>query len=636
MSFFDDDGVSNSSANHEFGELLDALITRRRILKGGLGAAALAFVAGPSELLGDAIQSSALMGFTRLPVSLEDRVLVPPGYSAVVLYAWGDPISSGPSWDPTAANSAEEQAIQAGMHHDGIHFFPLPFGSGSSSRGLLAMNHEYTDDGLLHVGGMDPWTPDKVLKSQAAHGVSVIEVGLENGGWRVVRPSSLARRITAYTPIRISGPAAGHPAMITSYDPSGRLVRGTLNNCAHGYTPWGTYLTCEENFNGYFVNKGTIPASQARYGISKDGAGYRWHEHDGRFDAGSEPNEPNRFGWVVEIDPYEPSATPVKRTALGRFKHEGATVTTGRDGRVVVYMGDDERFEYIYKFVSSRAWNPADRGANADLLDQGTLYAARFNADGTGQWLELTQGKNGLDAAAGFASQADVLINARSAADKVGATKMDRPEWIAVHPTTREVCVTLTNNSQRADTGRPGVDAANPRARNAFGHIVRWTEDGDPTATTFRWKIFVLCGDPRSAEADKRGTIKGDAFGSPDGLWFDARGLLWIQTDVSTSTLNTGDYVNLGNNQMLAADPATGEIWRFLTGPKGCEITGVTSTPDLRTLFVNIQHPGEPSSERNDPRNPGAVSTWPDGPGIGRPRSATIVIRKDDGGVVGT
>jgi len=327
----------------------------------------------------------------------------------------------------------------------------------------------------------------------------------------------------------------------------------------------------------------------------------------------------------------------VKHTALGRFKHEGAAVVVAPDQRVVVYMGDDERFEYVYKFVTRGVYRPGNRESNRRLLEEGTLWVARFDADGTGTWIELTHGRNGLDAAAGFADQAEVVLNARAASDHVRATSMDRPEWIAVHPTTHEVYVSLTNNTERGADGKPAVDAANPRPRNVFGHIVRWREtQGDPTSTTFRWDVFVLAGDPRHADAGKRGTIKGDAFGSPDGLWFDPRGVLWIQTDVSTNTLNKGDYANLGNNMMLAANPSTGEIRRFLTGPNGCEITGVVMTPDHRTMFVNIQHPGETPGERNDPAKPAAVSSWPDGPRAGRPRSATIVVTKRDGGPIGT
>ena len=300
-------------------------------------------------------------------------------------------------------------------------------------------------------------------------------------------------------------------------------------------------------------------------------------------------------------------------------------------------MGDDRQFEYIYKFVSRDAWNRNDRKANNTLLDNGTLYVAKFNDDGSGEWLALEHGKNGLTAAAGFRDQADVLIRTRAAADAVKATPMDRPEWIAVHPATREVYFTLTNNSRRGVDKSPGTNPSNPRAANTFGHIIRWREmGGDPAALKFQWDIFVMAGVPDHPDPAKRGNIKGDAFGSPDGLWFDDGGILWIQTDVSTSVLHTGDYERMGNNQMLAADINTGEVRRFLTGPNGCEITGVINTPDGRTMFVNIQHPGETSSERNDPAKPKAVSSWPDGVSGGRPRSATIVIRKNDGGVIGT
>jgi uncharacterized protein len=643
------DTTANTSSNPAFAEVLSQHVSRRQVLWGGLVAAGvtLADGAGLARVRRHAEASTPLFGFQSIPTSQADKVVVPPGYTANVLFAWGDPVSDGPAFKPDASNTTDEQAIQAGMHHDAIHFFPLPMGSDSSTQGLLALNHEYTDDGLLHVGGMEPWTAEKVAKSQAAHGVSIIEVAFEGNTWKVVRSSRYARRITSRTPMRFSGPAAGHALLQTTADPTGTAVLGTLNNCAHGVTPWGTYLTCEENFNGYFVNasgdvegvadaaqKAGLLKGQNRYGITKTGFGYRWHEHDVRFDAARHPHEAHRFGWVVEIDPFDPQSQPIKHTALGRFKHEGACVTVAPDNRVVVYMGDDERNEYIYKFVSEGTYAPADRATNLRLLERGTLYAAKFSADGTGEWLALVQGQHGLDAAAGFPSQAEVVVQARAAADVVGATKMDRPEWTAVHPTTKEVYCTLTNNSTRGTDRGPTIDAANPRANNVYGHIIRWREQGgDARATRFAWDVFVLCGDPSMPEPDKQGTIKGDIFGSPDGLWFDARGVLWIETDISTSALNKGDYANIGNNQMLAADVATKDIRRFLTGPKGCELTGVVTTPDGRTMFVNIQHPGETPRERSDPANPTAVSTWPDG---GRPRSATVVIRKNDGGVIGT
>ena len=411
---------------------------------------------------------------------------------------------------------------------------------------------------------------------------------------------------------------------------------GTYNGCANGYTPWGTYLTCEENWNFFFVTTGAISPEQRRYGIGK-GRGYGWEAHDERFNAAKHPNEANRFGWVVEIDPYEPQSKPVKRTALGRIKHEGAHPSVGTDGRIAFYMGDDEGFEYIYKFVTARAWDPANRAANYGLLDDGVLYAARFNADGTGDWLALVHGQNGLTAANGFANQADVLVKTRQSADRVGATPMDRPEWGAVHPVTREVYMTLTNNSARGRDRQPGPDAANPRANNLFGHIIRWREDGDDVAAArFRWDIFALGGVPENADPAKRGRFKGDAFGCPDGLWFDRRGVLWVQTDISPTGLLRGEFAPLGNNQMLAADPATGEFRRFLVGPRGCEITGFTTTPDNRTAFVNIQHPGENPGEINDPDFPHANSNWPDFDPNGRPRSATVVIRRKDGGEIGT
>jgi hypothetical protein len=555
-------------------------------------------------------------------------VVVPVGYTVEVLLAWGDPVSDGPPFRPDASHTAAEQEQQAGMHHDALHFFPLPAGSQNSARGLLAINHEYTDERLLHGDGSSAGSAERVAKSQAAHGVSIVEVARSGARWQVVRPSPYARRITARTPMRLDGPAAGHPSLCTSDDPAGTTVLGTLSNCAHGVTPWGTYLTCEENFHGYFANgSGAIPTRQQRYGISANGFGYGWHGRDARFDAARHPHEPNRFGWVVEIDPFDPSSRPVKHTALGRFKHEGAWVTLASDRRVVVYMGDDERFEHIYKFVSRRPWE-GTRAAALGLLEEGTLYAARFDASGAGEWLELTLGARGIDGAAGFESQADVLVNARSAGDRVGATRMDRPEWIAVHPTTGEVYASLSHNTRRGTPGQPAPDAANPRADNLFGHIIRWRErGGEAAATRFAWDMFALAGDPSHPDPNRRGTVKGDAFGAPDGLWFDARGVLWVQTDLAASALSPRERASLGNNQMLAADPATGEFRRFLVGPPGCEVTGVVTTPDGRTMFVDIQHPGEGA---------GVTSAWPDGVAGARPRSATVVIEKRDGGVVGT
>ena len=638
-----DPSAEEGDHNAAFDMLADPF--RRRLLSAailtlGSGALAAAGVPLPSLAASAGRATGALHGFAGIPPSTADAVILPDGYTASLLYAWGDPISDGPRARADAGDDAAAQMQQAGMHHDGMQFFPfVENGKPSSTHGLLCINHEYTDDGLLHAGGMHDWSAEKVAKSKAAHGVSIIEVRHDKDGWQVVRPSVLARRISADTPCRIAGPARTHPAMITASDRHGEVVLGTVNNCAMGVTPWGTYLTCEENFNGYFKAPSSPSADQKRYGLTEKGFGFRWHEHDERFDATRHPNEVNRFGWVVEIDPWRPDLPPVKRTALGRFKHEGATCHAGPRRRVVVYMGDDERFEYIYKFVSRdrfRAGSPA----NTNLLDEGTLYVARFDDDGKGRWLPLRHGeyhqKGALTAANGFTSQGEVAIRCRQAADLAGATKMDRPEWIAVHPESGEVYVTLTNNGKRGTPEVPGLNAANPRPENLFGHIVRWREHNRNAASTaFEWDIFALAGDPRNPDPNKQGNIRGDAYGSPDGLWFDPSGRLWIQTDVLTSALNQGDHANLGNNQMLVADVRSGETRRFLTGPNGCELTGITATPDGKTLFVNIQHPGETASERADPAKPTAVSSWPanqfpEAVG-GRPRSATIVITRPDG-----
>lgn len=646
------------------GRLLDDLVaarlSRRAVLQGSLGLAAISLFGTPALLKAAAAAGSRpLLGFTSIGISLADTVEVPPEYTWQVVNAWGDPIMPGAAdFAQDASQSAAMQAMQSGMFHDGMHYFPLPKGSDASTHGLIAINYEYTDDNLLSPDGMETWTAEKVQKSKNAHGLGVFEVRFDGERWHTVKDSQYGRRITADTPFVIAGPAAGHPWMQTAADPAGRTALGTFQNCANGYTPWGTYLSCEENFTPYFVNdSGSISRLQDRYGVppTDKSWGFRWHEFDERFDAVKHPNEPNRFGWVVEFDPYDPASVPVKHTAMGRMAHEGAMLSEAPDGRVVYYMGDDDfrsRFEHIYKFVSARPY-VKDGGyeANKHILDEGTLYAARFHEDGSGEWIELTHGKNGLTAENGFNSQAEVVIDARTAADVAGATYMDRPEWIAVHPTTREVYVTLTNNTSRG-AGKPlhqqeplGADAANPRAPNLMGHIVRWREAGaDPTATRFEWDVFLLGGDPDHADPVKRSN-SALAFAQPDGLYCDPRGVLWIQTDSSAANMRDTDLVvkpdwkNIGNNQMLAADPATGEIRRFLTGPIGCEVTAVQFTPDMRTMFVNIQHPGEaPLAHpgRNDPHKPKAISTWPDGEAGGRPRSATIAIRRKDGGIVGT
>ncbi|HVL85645.1 MAG TPA: PhoX family phosphatase [Pseudonocardia sp.] len=629
MSQVDDEIVSNRSANPPFAEVLGRAVTRRAVLAGGLATAAAAFLAGRRpgtgiDLVSDG-SGSTMLGFTGVPASTADTVVVPDGYTARVLISWGDPISDGPAFAPDASNTAADQERQWGMHNDALHFFPI-----GQRRGLLVQNHEYTDDGLLFPDGVADWNAEKTAKSLAAHGVSVIEIEDGPDGWQVVRPSERARRITGSTPIAIAGPAAGHALLRTSADPEGTTVLGTLNNCAHGYTPWNTYLTCEENVNGYFRKTAEPTPDEDRYGISAEGFGYLWHTTDPRFRVDDEPNEVNRFGWVTEFDPMDPASTPVQRTALGRVKHEGAKVVETADGRVVVYMGDDERFEYVYRYVGAQPWREALE-AGAHPLDDGTLFVARFADDGTGEWLALTPDNPDL---AGFADQADILVRTRQAADAAGATPMDRPEWIDVDPSRGFVYVTLTNNDERAVEDGAPTDAANPRAENVYGHILRWQYAGDHADDTFRWEVFLLAGDPENL-ADGS-TVVGDRFGSPDGIYVDPAGRIWIQTDVSTSTIDIDEYAGFGNNQMLAADPWSGETRRFLVGPRNCEVTGVEVTPDGRSMFVGIQHPGErPDDEPGDPADPTAISSWPDGASGTRPRSSTIVVTRDDGGVIG-
>ena len=605
-----------------------AFLRRRSLLKTGLGG--LAGLSG-AALSGAGVssapvlaQGTSLLGFKAVAASVADQLRVPPDYSAQVLLRWGDPVGAAagsPGFKSDASNSAQEQALQAGMHHDGMHYFPI---DGSSGHGLLALNHEYTDEALLHANGGKDWGPEQMMKSLHAVGVSVVEVRRSADGWAVVRPSRFGRRITAATPCAITGAAAGHRLMKTAQEPSGTSVLGTLMNCANGWTPWGTYLTCEENFQVMFgsATPHQPTPEQQRYGIGR--ASYPHFRLDPRFDLGRTPNESNRFGWVVEIDPYDPLSVPVKRTAMGRFKHEAAVPHTGTDGRVAFYLSDDEGFEYLYKFVTATAPKPGGAAANRTMLDDGTLYVARFDESGSGVWLPLVHGSGPLTASNGMPDQATVLIHARLAADLLGATKMDRPEGCAVNPDSHDIFVACTNNAARGANGAPeGANAANPRAGNYFGHILRLREALDAAgATRFGWSFFVLAGDAALPQPQFKGNIKGDAFASPDNLHLDARGVLWIQTDVSGGAIGKAPYNNLGNNQLLAADPHSGEVRRFMTAPRGAEVTGCVLTSDAKTLFVNIQHPGE-----------SVPSTWPDG---ARPRSATVVIRRNDGGVVGT
>lgn len=645
-----DDFPTNLSANEHFQSVVERAFSRRGFLKSGLGLSAAAFLsgslaactsdddvpvaqtppAGTPPAPAPAPVAEPLLGFEGIATSTADDIAVAVGYTATVFAPWGTPLfSSGPGsiWAGDASETAADQARQVGDNHDGLHFFPLT--EGNNDEGLLVMNHEYTNVRWLFANGQVD-SLDDANKDLNAHGISVIHIRRTAGRWDIVPDSTYNRRITGSTPMLMTGPAAGDTLLQTTADPTGSIALGTLNNCGNGYTPWGTYLTCEENFNQYFGTLNTLGtsrnAAQVRYGLDSNGTERKYEQYVPRFDWQLEPNESNRFGWIVEIDPFDPRSTPKKRTALGRFKHENAAYRIGADGTVVVYMGDDQANDYVYKFVSDGKYVAGDIRNNANLLDSGKLYVAKFNDGtatgdfmGTGEWILLDKAANG--ALAGFANQAEVLVNTRLAADAVGATKMDRPEWVAVHPKTGEVYVTMTNNS-----GRTVTDDANPRASNRFGQIVRWREAADdPAATSFEWDLFVLAGNPTvhsDLRAGSSNVTAENMFNSPDGLGFDKEGRLWIQTDGNYS--NSGDFAGQGNNQMLCADPASKEIRRFFVGPKECEVTGLTFTPDGKTLFINIQHPGE-----------GGNSNWPGG-GTARPRSATVIITKNDGGVIGS
>lgn len=627
-----DDISTNLTNNRPISSILEAETSRRGALRGGLlGAAsfmgAMAITktasAAPNAAPVAASQGSLLGDFTPIATSTADEVVVPDGYSAQPFLKWGEPIvPSGPAWKKDASATPQEAEQQLGQGHDGMRYFPI---NGSSTHGLLALNHEYILRDMSHAPGDTEWDHDKTVKEMNQHGVTVVEIKLdENGQWAQVE-SDYARRITAFTPMKFSGPAVGSDLFKTEADPAGDKPLGTINNCGNGYTPWGTYLTCEENFHGYFwdetIGEGELigedqAANNARYGVKETGYGYQWAKTEERFRADLHPHEPNRFGWIVEIDPFDPKSTPVKHTAMGRFKHEGAAFTTGAKGEAVVYMGDDQRFDYVYKFVSAKPWEQEVAAGRSPFTD-GTLYVARFDEGGRGEWLALTHGEGDLTAENGFKDQGEVMIKARMAADILGATPMDRPEWTTVHPETNEVFITLTNNTKRTE-----ANAANPRVENKYGHIIKWKEDGDPTGTAFDWDFYLIAGEGK--DSGDGSTLEEDhLFGAPDGVWIDPRGIMWIATD--------GSQPDGSNNQMLVSDPNSGEIKRILTGPVDCEITGLTSTPDGTTFFCNVQHPGDSGTNED----PAATSNWPDFEDGGRPRPAVVAIRRNDGGVVG-
>lgn len=732
----DDEENSNSSTNPTFESVLRARLGRRGLLRGSAGTAASALFGSlglaacgggdddtpapapaPAPAPSPAPAPVDKLGFTAVPKSLADTITVPAGYTAAVLYRCGDPLASGVA---AAKNDGTDGDFdrRAGDCHDGIEYFGLKAdGSGpdasNSDRGLLGMNHEYQNNLFLHANGpsANPRPAAEVDKEVAVHGVSIVEVKRVSGKISYVQDSGYNRRITAATEMLMSGPAAGDALMKTKYSIDGTRTRGTQNNCGTGTTPWGTLLTCEENWIGYFtraaaddtVRGGSTARSVVslkRYGLNAGAASrYGW-ETAGTADLYARWNASqsgtsadgtddyrhiaNTFGWVVEIDPYKATTTPKKRTALGRFAHEAAAYLTPVAGKpLAFYMGDDARGEYIYKFVSDATWSaadatPADRLATGDkYLDKGRLYVAKFSADGTGQWLLLDIAVTAIKnyATYAFANQADVMVNARLAADAVGATKMDRPEWSTVNPATDDIYFTLTNNSARVLTGSayPRVDAANPRAYNdtkgtataqkgnVNGHIIRVAEDSrDPAATTFKWDVFLFGAESTAAAAINLSGLTADQdFSSADGMRImPSTRLAWIQTDdgaytdvtncmmlaavagsrgdgAKVTVNNTLDATTLAVDTYMGKKPTADTLRRFLVGPSQCEITGVCETPDGKALFINVQHPGEDTATTviADPTKYG--SHWPDG-GTARPRSATVVITKNDGGRIGT
>ncbi len=737
-----DDTDSNVSSNEHFSSVLEARLSRRSLLRGGAASAATAMLGalGLSGCGGSSDDSPAtstppvvvappgdkLLGFTAVSKSLLDTVVVPAGYTASVLYAMGDPLTaSTPAFKNDGTDLDHEN--RAGDQHDGMEFFPLSStGAASTSandRGLLAMNHEATIDEklsafFLHPNGGTmslPRPAAEVDKEMALHGLSVVEVRRTGARWETLKDSSFNRRVHQQTEIALSGPVRGNALVVTRYSTNGTKIRGTLNNCGTGKTPWNTYLSGEENWSGYFTRASTDDAARGdksvvslkRYGRDAGAASRHGWETGGLDDKyarwnlskkgasadGSDDyrNEMNGMGYIVEMDAYDKTRAIKKRTALGRYAHESAAfgkVVAGQP--LAVYMGDDSRNEYIFKFVSTALWaaadaTPSDRIATGDkYLDSGKLYVAKFLADGTGQWIELSIANPLIAAYAAykFADQADVLVNARLAGDAVGATKMDRPEWCAVNPVNGEIYFTLTNNSNRrvepSGSSQAAPDAANPRvytdmkgttaqAGNPNGHIIRVKEGAAGSAATgFRWDVYLFGAEAAAAAAtvNLSGLSADQDFSSPDGLAFSAAtGICWFQTDdgaytdvtncmmlagvpgqvgdgkkvtlshprANGTTLNVDTYVG------LSATPDT--LKRFLVGPVSSEITGIAETPDGKALFVNIQHPGESTSSANvgDPTK--YTSQWPSNAGYGagkRPRSATIVITKNDGGRIGT
>lgn len=670
----ENNGVDPAEQQQSFIKIMGRRLSRRGLLKGAAAASAAAVAAsvvgkvdtvmasgtpvtGAVEAapIRPVLQTKPEVGF--LPVS-DDAPKVPAGYKVETLIRWGDPILKGaPAFDPEN-QTAQAQAQQFGYNCDFIGFMPMPeYSANASDHALLVVNHEYTNPELMFAGYSldepDP-TKEQVDVELAAHGLSVVEIKRDaQGQWAVIADGAMNRRITAMTPMEITGPAAGHALLKTSDDPTGTKVMGMLNNCSGGKTPWGTVLTAEENFHQYFANLAPVKESEdpnaepesasvldeeitafhKRYGLPAEASERRWESFYDRFDLQKEPNESFRFGWMVEVDPYDPQSTPMKRTALGRFKHEAATVAPAEAGKpLVLYTGDDERFERVYKFVTKGVYTPDDREANMKLLDEGTLYVARFNDDGTGEWLPLVFGEGPLTAANGFKDQGDVLIHTRMAADALEATTMDRPEDIEVNPVNKKVYMVMTKNDRRLEEGsaaekeKPAnqeVNAANPRPVNQDGHIIEVTEEGDDyAATKFSWEIFLLCGHPSDATTKfGDGSFELNAvspISSPDNIAFDLDGNLWIATDGQPSALGVDD----GFFMVPVEGPDRGKVQQFFSAVPGAEVCGPEFSPDNTSLFLAIQHPGEGGTYERP------TSYWPDYKAPTRP--SVVVVQAED------
>ena len=637
----DEDVGVNPSTEPRFGDIVAACLSRRDLLKGA--AATVATGIFGKTLLGCATlaEGGSALTFTEVAPGPTPDHAVAPGYTAQVVVRWGDKVLPGaPAFD-VSRQGAEAQAQQFGYNCDFIAYAPLPAGSRTSDHGLLWVNHEYTE---LHMmfPGLDPKTMAAAATKEmadielAAHGGSVIEIRKSGGQWQVVEGSRYARRISALrSEIRISGPAAGHARMKTGADPSGTRVIGMLNNCAGGWTPWGTVLSAEENFNMYFggdINKTPEARNYTRYGFGARSR-YAFARFYDRFNVEKEPNEANRFGWIVEIDPYDPSSVPVKRTALGRFKHEAGTVWVNPNGTVTVYSGDDEANDYVYKFVSRGRYNPNDRAANRSLLDDGTLYAARFSDDGIVKWLPLVFGQGPLTPANGFGSQADVLIETRRAADLLKATPMDRPEDVETSPVTGRTYVILTNNTRRKPEE---VNRANPRPANEYGHILELIPPGDGgasdhTALEHRWDVFLVAGPLDKGGKYGAGISSAGWTACPDGMAFDSKGRLWIASDQGTAQGKFGIGDGMWATETTGPNRAVTKF--FYRTPTGGEMAGPCFTPDDKTLFVSVQHPAadDPGSTFDKPS-----TRWPDFKDGMPPRPSVVAITKNDGGIIGT